>query len=67
MELQINWPGRLAVAPVMGALFFAMIPLPTLAEVMLYFGIALALLATVMYARTGMRELRARSEAAPGG
>ena len=42
LELRINWPGRLAVAPVMGAFFFAMVGLGTLAEVMLYAGLALA-------------------------
>ena len=43
VELRINWPGRLAVAPVMGALFFAMTGLRTFAEVLLYVGLALAL------------------------
>lgn len=63
VPLQINWPGRLAVAPVMGALFFAMTALQTLAEVMLYVGLVLALVASVLYARTGMRALRASSSA----
>ena len=55
IELRINWPGRLAVAPVMGALFFAMVGLPVLAEVLLYIGLALALLASAMYVRSGLR------------
>jgi cardiolipin synthase len=55
IELRINWPGRLAVAPVMGALFFAMVGLSVLAEVLLYIGLALALLATAMYVRSGLR------------
>jgi cardiolipin synthase len=59
VELRINWPGRLAVAPVMGAFFFAMAGLEGLGEVLLYVGLALALLATVLYVRTGVRELRA--------
>ena len=37
-------PGRLAVAPVMGAFFFAMVGLATVGEVLLYVGLALALL-----------------------
>jgi phosphatidylglycerophosphate synthase len=59
LELRINWPGRLAVAPVMGSLFFAMVGLHTFAEVLLYVGLALAIAATAMYLRSGLRELRA--------
>jgi hypothetical protein len=44
----------------MGAPFFAMLGLHTVALVMLYVGLALALLATIQYARSGVRELRAR-------
>jgi len=59
VELRINWPGRLAVAPVMGSFFFAMVSLGGLAEVMLYVGLALALLATGLYVRSGLRAVRA--------
>jgi phosphatidylglycerophosphate synthase len=58
VELRINWPGRLAVAPVMGSFFFAMAGLEDAGEVMLYVGLALALLATALYVRTGLRETR---------
>jgi cardiolipin synthase (CMP-forming) len=57
VELKINWPGRLAVAPVMGAPFFALLNLHTVALVMLYVGMALALLATVRYVQRGLHEL----------
>ncbi len=59
VELRINWPGRLAVAPVMGALFFALCGLETLGEVLLYLGLALALAATWLYVRSGVRQLHA--------
>jgi cardiolipin synthase len=59
VELRINWPGRLAVAPVMGSFFFAMIGLEGAGEVMLYVGLALALAASAMYVRDGLRALRA--------
>jgi cardiolipin synthase (CMP-forming) len=59
VELRINWPGRLAVAPVMGSFFFAMADLRTLGRVMLFVGLALALLASALYVRTGARQLRA--------
>jgi len=62
VELRINWPGRLAVAPVMGSFFFAMTTLGRFAEVLLYVGLALALLATVLYAQTGTRQLRALAD-----
>jgi CDP-diacylglycerol--glycerol-3-phosphate 3-phosphatidyltransferase len=57
VELRINWPGRLAVAPVMGSFFFAMVGLRTVGEVLLYIGLALALFATVLYIRDGRRGL----------
>ena len=38
VELKINWPGRIGVAPVMGAPFFAMAGVHWLALVMLYAG-----------------------------
>ncbi len=59
VELKINWLGRLGVAPTMGAPFFAIAGVHWLALIMLYVGLALALLATVFYVRTGWRELSA--------
>ncbi len=63
VELRINWPGRLAVAPVMGSFFFAMVGLGGVGEAMLYVGLALALVATALYVRHGVAELRARAPA----
>jgi cardiolipin synthase (CMP-forming) len=57
VELRINWPGRLAVAPVMGSFFFAMTGLHTFGEVLLYVGLALALAASALYVRSGARQL----------
>jgi cardiolipin synthase len=64
VELRINWPGRLAVAPVMGSFFFAFVGLGGFAEVLLYVGLALALLATVLYVRSGVRAVRVQRPAA---
>jgi cardiolipin synthase len=58
VELRINWPGRLAVAPVMGGLFFAIAGLGTAGEALLYVGLALALTATALYLRSGLERLR---------
>jgi cardiolipin synthase len=65
VELRINWPGRLAVAPVMGSFFFAMVGLQTLGRVLLYAGLALALLATALYVRSGRRMLRSNNGPEP--
>ena len=52
-DLQINWPGRLAVWPVMSAIFAALVGWETLGEILLYIGLALALTATALYLREG--------------
>jgi cardiolipin synthase (CMP-forming) len=57
VELRINWPGRLAVAPVLGSFFFAMASLREVGEVLLYVGLALALTATALYVLSGTRRL----------
>ena len=62
VELRINWPGRIGVAPVMGSFFFAMAGLGGLAEVLLYVGLSLVLTATVLYMRTGLTQLRASAQ-----
>lgn len=61
VELRINWPGRISVAPLMGALFFAMVGLGVLAEVLLYVGLVLALVASALYVRSGRDQLNARA------
>jgi cardiolipin synthase len=58
VDVRINWPGRLSVAPVMGSFFFAMVGLEDAGEVMLYVGLALALAASALYVRAGVRHAR---------
>jgi hypothetical protein len=60
LEIQINWAGRIGVAPIAGAPFFAMAGVHWLALILLYVGMAFALTATVLYVRRGMQLLRAR-------
>jgi cardiolipin synthase (CMP-forming) len=62
VEIKINWPGRLGVAPTMGAPFFAMAGVHWLALVTLYSGMALALLATALYVRSGLQEVSKRND-----
>lgn len=61
VELKINWPGRIGVAPTMGAPFFAIAGVHWLALVMLYVGLALSLTASALYVRRGLQEVRART------
>jgi cardiolipin synthase (CMP-forming) len=65
VELRINWPGRISVAPVMGAFFFAMAGLGGPAEILLYIGLALALPASGLYISSGLQQ--ARQQRPPGG
>jgi CDP-diacylglycerol--glycerol-3-phosphate 3-phosphatidyltransferase len=58
VDVSINWPGRLAVWPVMAAIFAALIELSTAAEVLLYVGLVLALLSFAMYLRIGLEVRR---------
>jgi CDP-diacylglycerol--glycerol-3-phosphate 3-phosphatidyltransferase len=62
VEIQINWPGRLGVAPIAGAPFFAMAGVHWLALIMLYVGMALGLVSAVLYVRRGAREIDARKD-----
>ena len=63
VELNINWFGRVGVAPTMGAPFFAMCGLHVLALIMLYCGLALSLTATALYIERGVEQIRARDRA----
>jgi cardiolipin synthase len=58
VDVSVNWPGRLAVWPVMAAVFAALVELLTLAEVLLYVGLALALISFAMYAQMGFASRR---------
>ena len=58
-QMKISWPGRAAVWPTMSAIFFALCGLATLAEILLYAGLALAWYAVVLYVRDGLAQLHA--------
>jgi cardiolipin synthase len=60
IELKINWPGRLGVAPTLGAPFFAIAGVHWLALILLYVGLAFSLVATALYLRDGVSQLRER-------
>jgi CDP-diacylglycerol--glycerol-3-phosphate 3-phosphatidyltransferase len=58
LELKINWWGRWGVWPTMSAIFFALVGLSTLAHILFYFGLALSLMAAVVYTRDGLTATR---------
>jgi cardiolipin synthase (CMP-forming) len=58
VEVRVNWPGRISVFPIMGGIFFALAVEGWVPEALLIVGVALALLATALYARTGIAEAR---------
>jgi cardiolipin synthase (CMP-forming) len=58
VDLEVNWPGRISVFPIMGGIFFAMVFAGWVPAALLIVGLALAILATVLYARAGLRAVR---------
>ena len=58
VDVRVNWPGRLAVWPTMTAIFAALVGLLDFAEIMLYVGLALALLSFWMYFQIGLEYKR---------
>ncbi len=55
-QIRINWPGRLAVGPILAAPFLAMAGVRAPADVLLYMGMVLSLTATGLYVRVGLRD-----------
>jgi CDP-diacylglycerol--glycerol-3-phosphate 3-phosphatidyltransferase len=65
LELDINWFGRLGIWWVLAAPFWAMVNVPFLAKLGLYVGLVMTLVATALYVRDGVVQLRARRNASP--
>ena len=63
VDLEVNWLGRAAVWPVMGAIFLAMVMDNWIPPAMLIVGMVLSLFATLLYARMG-REAAAHARRA---
>lgn len=63
LELEIKMLGRWAVWPTMFSLFLAMVSTTWVADALLYFGLALTLVATGQYLADGRRALRPSSSA----
>jgi len=59
VQIAVNWPGRISVFPIMGGIFAALVFAGWVPAALLIVGVALAIVATVLYARTGVSEVRA--------
>lgn len=55
VDVEVNWPGRISVFPIMGGIFLALLAPGWVATALLIWGLAMAILATVLYAREGLR------------
>jgi cardiolipin synthase len=64
VDIEVNWPGRISVFPIMGGIWLALFAPGWVATALVVWGTAMAILATVLYARTGIRTVRARGAAA---
>jgi cardiolipin synthase len=64
VDVEVNWVGRAAVWPTMFSLFLAMVSVTWVADALLYLGLALSIVASVLYVRDGLARLRPPSSSA---
>jgi len=67
VEVRINWAGRIGVAPILAAPFWAMVSVEWFALLLLYSGMALSIWASVLYARDARRQLAANGKVSTSG
>jgi cardiolipin synthase len=58
VDIEVNWPGRISVFPIMGGIFLALLAPGWVATALLIWGLAMAIIATALYARSGLRAVR---------
>jgi phosphatidylglycerophosphate synthase len=58
VDIEVNWPGRISVFPIMGGIFLALLAPGWVATALLIWGLGMAIIATVLYAREGLRAVR---------
>jgi cardiolipin synthase len=59
VDIEVNWPGRISVFPIMGGIFLALLAPGWVATALLIWGLVMAIIATVLYAREGLRAVHA--------
>jgi CDP-diacylglycerol--glycerol-3-phosphate 3-phosphatidyltransferase len=57
-DIRVNWVGRLSVFPIMAGIFFAMVFAGWVPAALLIVGLAMSIVASVLYAQAGIREVR---------
>lgn len=62
IDIEVNWIGRMAVFPVMSAIFFAMIVPGWFPDGLMLIGVVMAWLATFLYLRSGRAALATAEE-----
>jgi cardiolipin synthase len=67
VEIAVNWPGRISVFPIMGAIFLALLVSGWVPAALLIVGVILAIVAAALYIRTGLRTMRERKIETEGG
>jgi phosphatidylglycerophosphate synthase len=63
VDIEVNWPGRISVFPLMGGIWLALLSPGWVATALVLWGLAMAILATILYARAGIRAARAQRSA----
>jgi phosphatidylglycerophosphate synthase len=63
IDIEVNWPGRISVFPIMGGIFLALLAPGWVATALLIWGLAMAIAATGLYARSGLRAARSAQAA----
>jgi cardiolipin synthase (CMP-forming) len=58
VDIEVNWPGRISVFPIMGGIFLALLAPGWVATALLIWGLVMAIIATCLYAREGLRAVR---------
>ncbi|HEV7771423.1 MAG TPA: CDP-alcohol phosphatidyltransferase family protein [Solirubrobacterales bacterium] len=59
VDIEVNWPGRISVFPIMGGIWLALFAPGWVATALVIWGLVMAIIATVLYARVGIRAVRA--------
>lgn len=63
VDIEVNWPGRISVFPLMGGIWLALLAPGWVATALVIWGLVMAIIATVLYARSGLRAVRAAQAA----
>jgi cardiolipin synthase len=58
VDIKVNWPGRISVFPIMGGIWLALLAPGPVATGLVVWGLAMAIIATALYARSGLRAVR---------